>query len=170
MTDRLTDTEGRELPPRETPPEATLRAMGDFLFLAFRSPHHQKMSVANLRLAFEPPILLGQNRIFRFDDIPRGCFTWAHLSRDAEQRYVAGHPLRPRDWQSGDHLWIIDLMAPYRGLTASMVRWIMQPGNLTRKDFYFRRVVDGRATRRIVHIDFERPEGLSKVLTESDFL
>lgn len=170
MKDQLTDTTGKALPPRETPSDEMRQTMGDFLFLAFRSPHHQKMPVANLRLAFEPPIVFGQHQVFRFDGIPRGLFTWAHLSRDAEKRYVAGELLKPSDWQSGTNLWIIDLIAPYRGLTTGMVRWIMQPGNLTQHDFYFRRVVRGRATRRIVHIDFKRPEGLSKIMTNDDFL
>jgi cytolysin-activating lysine-acyltransferase len=50
-----------------------------------------------------------------------------------------------------------------------MVRWIMQDGHFTDRDFHFRRVDDQNRTRRIVHIDFRR-DTLSKVWSEQDFL
>ncbi len=151
------------------PSAERLRIYGDFMFLAMRSVHHQKMSVANLRAAIEPPILFGQYRIFRFDGIPRGLITWAHLSAEAEARYVAGGHLRPADWKSGDNLWLIDLIAPYPGLMRGMSRWIMKPGNFADRDYYFRRVRNGNRTRKIVHVDFERADGMSRILSENDF-
>ena len=152
------------------PSQDQLRIYGDFTFLAFRSPHHRTMSVANLHEAFQTPILLGQYRIFRFEDIPRGLFTWAWFSADAEQKYVSGQSLDPQDWRSGDRLWIIDLIAPYRGLTASMVRWIMVPGNFSERRFFFRRVKNGHDTRRIVGIDFATPENKARVWDQDAFL
>ena len=166
----LTDVKGLLLPPVETPTPETLRAYGDYLFLAMRSPRHQQMDIATLKGAVVPPLMADQFKIFRFDGVPRGLFTWARLSPEAERRYVSGAPLLESDWRSGDHLWIIDLIAPYRGMTASMVRWITVPGNLTKSDFRFRRVKNGRETRRIVHIDFNRPGALSKIETDADFL
>ncbi|KUJ73417.1 hypothetical protein AVO45_15145 [Ruegeria marisrubri] len=154
---------------REFPSQEKLRVYGDVMFLAMRSPHHAGMSVANLRAALEPPVELGQFRIFRFDGVPRGMFTWANLEPEAEARLVSGQALSFDDWNSGDHLWIIDLIAPYRGLTAGMARWIMKPGNFADRDFYFRRVTAGRDTRRIVHVDFDRPEGKARFLADADF-
>lgn len=153
----------------EHPDPEKLRIYGDFLFLAMRSERHRAMSVANLRSAFEAPIELGQYRIFRFDEVPRGLFTWAMLSPEAEKRYVTGGILDPSDWRSGPRLWLIDLIAPYRGLTASISRWIMVPGNVTDTSFMFRRVSDKKSTRRIVHVDFHRPDGKAEILTEADF-
>ncbi|GGH31558.1 cytolysin-activating lysine-acyltransferase [Cribrihabitans marinus] len=154
----------------EFPSGAKLRVYGDTLFLAWRSAHHQQMTIANLRSALEPPIDLGQFRIFRFDDVPRGMFTWGFLGPEAEARLVSGQTLRPEDWKSGTRMWIVDLIAPYPGMTAAMVRWIMKPGNLTDRDFLFRRVVAGNRTRRIVHIDFSRPQDKARIRPESDFL
>lgn len=150
----------------EYPTAERLRVYGDFAFIAFRAAHHRQMPVAVLRAALEPPILLGQYKIFRFDGVPRGALTWAWLSEDAEQRYLAGEGFGLRDWRSGDRLWIIDFMAPYRGLTAGMVRWVMRPGNMPEKQFRFRRVIDGTATRRVVHIDLDRHDSgsVAKVL------
>lgn len=158
------DPKGPEFPTPET-----LRVYGDVLFLATRSPRHRAMSVANLREAIEPPILLGQYHIFRFDGIPRGLITWGLLDRDAEETYVEGGPLGVHDWRSGDNLWIVDIMSPYRGLIAGMSRWIMTPGNLARSRFSFRRVEGERQTRRIVRVDLEAPRK-AQVMTEAQFL
>lgn len=165
----LTDAHGHTLPDIEAPSPDRLRAYGDMMFLAFRSPRHARMAVGQLRDYLEPPLLLGQFRLFRFDGVARGLYTWGWLDADAERRLITGDGLRPEDWTSGDRLWITDIMAPYKGLTASMVRWIMQDGHFTDKDFYFRRVDDRNRTRRIVHIDFRR-DTLSKVWSEQDFL
>ncbi len=165
----LVDQAGLALPPVETPSPDQLRVMGDMLFLAFRSARHSRMPLSTLRAHLEPAILLGQYRIFRFDEVPRGMYTWGWLSDDAAHKLVKGIPLQPEDWQSGKNLWIVDLIAPYRGLTASMVRWIMEPGNFTEDSFCYRRVTGVNQTRRIVSIDFKRRE-LAKVMTGEEFL
>ena len=163
------DSAGRVLPSVEVPSAEKLRVYGDISFLAFRSPRHQGMTVAEMRRYFEPAVELGQFRVFRFDDVPRGLFTWAFMNKAAAQKLVRGAPLEPEDWQSGQQLWIIDIMAPYRGLMASMGRWIMVPGNVTDKRFSFRRVGSDNRTRRIVNVDFRR-KSLSKIQTADQFL
>ncbi|MBV0913531.1 toxin-activating lysine-acyltransferase [Anianabacter salinae] len=165
----LIDQNGLALPPVEAPSEEQLRVFGDLLFLAFRSPRHTQMPLGTLRSYIEPPVHLGQFRIFRFDEVPRGMYTWGWLSDDAARRLVKGMPLAPEDWHSGDNLWIVDMIAPYKGLTASIVRWIMEPGNFTEHSFFFRRVSGVNETRRIVHIDFRR-RALAKVMTHEAFL
>jgi len=165
----LTDARGRTLPDIESPDPERLRVYGDMMFLAFRSPRHARMQVAQLRSYIEPPLLLGQFRLFRFDGVARGLYTWGWLGPEAERRLITGGQLAPEDWTSGDRLWIVDIMAPYNGLTRSMVRWIMEEGNFTDADFFFRRVGDDNRTRRIVHIDFRRPD-LAQVHSERAFL
>lgn len=162
-------TEARQ-PDVEHPDADKLRVYGDIAFLAFRSPRHQRMPLGILRESIEPPVELGQFRIFRFDDIPRGVFTWARLDAGAERDYLTRGRLDPNAWNSGDRLWIIDLIAPYKGLAAGMVRWITTVGNFTDKDFRFRRVEGKDQTRKIVHIDFHRPEGLSKIYDTDGYL
>lgn len=154
----------------EFPDEAKLRIYGDFLFLAFRSRRHYRMSVGNLRAAFEPAIETGQYRIFRFDGVPRGLFTWAWLSPEAEERYIRGGIMDPNDWRSGDRLWLIDIIAPYRGLTASIARWVMVPGNMTDKDFRYRRLKGDRDTKKIVHIRFTDMTDKARILSADQYL
>ncbi len=165
----LVDSTGKPLPLSEAPSEDTLRAYGDAAFLYMRSPRHQDMPLKSFRESVEPPLILGQYRIFGFDGVPRGMFTWAWMSPEAEREYVCGGALRPEDWRSGDRLWIIDLVAPYRGLTSGIGRWIMTPGNLTETEFLFRRVVGANGTRRIVHVRLDRPHDKARILSEADF-
>ncbi|MFN3145077.1 MAG: toxin-activating lysine-acyltransferase [Paracoccaceae bacterium] len=165
----LTDARGRPLPEIEAPTAERLRAYGDMLFLAFRSDRHTQMPVSVLRTYLEPALVRGQFRIFRFDGIPRAMYTWAWLTPEAERRLVTGEPLSPEDWSGGERLWLVDLIAPYRGLMGSIGRWIMQRGNLTETEFLFRRVTGQNTTRRIVHVDFRR-DHLAKIYGQDDFL
>jgi cytolysin-activating lysine-acyltransferase len=137
------------------PDEEQLRVWADLMFLAARCPRHARLTAAQLRRAYEPMVMRGQYKIFRFDGIARGMLTFAFLSSDAERRYIAGQPLRPEDWRSGPSLWITDILAPYGGLTPMISRWVMTPGNLTRHSFRFRRVSGAHETRKIVAVDFE---------------
>lgn len=168
MSEKL-DSTGQVLPPVEVPNAEKLRVYGDMIFLAFRSERHRQMSTATLRSYLEPPIELGQFRVFRFDDVPRGLYTWAWLGDKAQRQLIRGKPLQPEDWRSGDNLWIVDMIAPYRGMTSSMVKFIMTPGNFTDHEFYFRRVEARNRTRRIVNISFRRAK-LSKIYTDQEFL
>jgi cytolysin-activating lysine-acyltransferase len=163
------DSTGKHLPPEEMPSADKLRIYGDLMFLAFRSKRHAKMNVATMRRYFEPAVELGQFRVFRFDDVPRAMFTWAFLDSEAERKLVEGQPLDPADWNSGQRLWIVDMIAPYRGLMASIGRWIMEPGHFTPDEFLFRRVSGLNDTRRVVHVDFHA-ERLARVLTGEQFL
>jgi len=165
----LVDSTGKLLPEIETPSAEKLRAYGDMMFLAFRSDRHRRITTATLRHYLEPPIELGQFRVFRFDDVPRGMYTWAWLGAAAERKLVGGEHLAPQDWRSGDRLWIVDMIAPYRGVTKSMVRFIMTPGNFTDGEFWFRRVRGVNETQRILHVNF-RARKLAEIFAESDFV
>ncbi len=167
---KILDASGKPLPREEAPDAKLLRAYGDAMFLAFRSSYHNRMSVANLRLAFEPPLVLGQYRIFRFDEVPRAIFTWAFLSPEAERKHVQGKPLMPEDWNAeGGRMWVIDLIAPYRKLMPSLWNWAMVPGNVSKDGFRFCRHKTEDRNRKIVDIDFGRSGKTQRILTDKDF-
>ena len=141
----------------EAPSDDVLRAYGDALFLLMRSPRHAGLGMGALRAAFEPPLALGQYRIFRFSGVPRAMLTYARLTRAAEARMLAGEALAPEEWRGGGRLWLVDAVAPYPGLPTKLGRWLRAPGNFAKSEFRFRRLdADGR-TRRIAHVDFARP-------------
>ena len=152
------------------PSEQLLRVYGDFLFLAFRSTHHQPFNVANLRAAFEPAIELGQYHIFRFDGVPRGLFTFAWLDEHEARSFVSGIGPDPNGWRSGDQLWIMDFIAPYRGLTSGMVRWMTKPGNLPSSKFWFTRNQLGDRENQVTHIDLDSTSDKSRIYSKDQFL
>ena len=63
-----------------------------------------------------PALLQRQYRIFRDDTKqPVGLALWARVSPEVEERLASGgaNKLKPEDWNSGDTLWLVDLVAPF---------------------------------------------------------
>lgn len=154
----------------EFPSREKLAVYGDFMFLALRSPYHAPMPLGGMRDVFEIPIQLGHFRVFRFDDVPRALITWAKLDHDAEQKYLRGDVLAASDWTSGNRLWLMDFIAPYKGLTRGISRWIMTPGNLTTDAYYFRRSHKDGSTRKIMRVDLRTPDDKSHIFTEAQII
>lgn len=168
--EREIDAETRTVTLRpDFPSAASLRLWGDLFFLAMRCPRHGPLNAMQLRGAFEASVLFGQVKVFRFDDVPRAALTYAFLSPESERRYLAGEVLAAEEWRSGPRLWLMDVMAPYAGLPRAVARWTLGKGNLPRERFFYRRLSEDGATRRIVHVDLTRTGPLGKVLSPDDF-
>jgi cytolysin-activating lysine-acyltransferase len=46
---------------------------------------------------------------------------WARLSAAAEQRLEDGEPLRAQDWNSGDRVWLVELISPFANAENKLV-------------------------------------------------
>lgn len=63
-----------------------------------------------------PALVLDQVKLYMRDSAPIAYVSWARLSDAVAQRYMAPpHQLMAADWQSGPHIWIVDLCAPFGG-------------------------------------------------------
>ncbi len=63
-----------------------------------------------------PPLVLDQAKLYLRDNAPIAYVSWAKLSDTVAKRYrAAPHQLAATDWQSGDQVWIVDLLAPFGG-------------------------------------------------------
>lgn len=84
-----------------------------FLDLLMRSPIHRKWPLEGIVRCFWPPILLQQFR-GRIEHGRMVSFvSWANLTAEAAHGYIAGtRRLQPEDWNAGDQLWFIDMIAP----------------------------------------------------------
>ena len=92
---------------------------GEIAWLMMRSPVHRHLFLADLEWLVAPPLTLKQFRLFRRDRVPVAFVSWALLTGEAEQRVVnGGWRLQPGDWNAGDRLWVVDVVAPYGGLDA----------------------------------------------------
>ncbi|MGB9151378.1 MAG: toxin-activating lysine-acyltransferase [Burkholderiales bacterium] len=61
-----------------------------------------------------PPLILNQASLFMKEGIPRAYVGWALVNDDVQQRLAQGDTrLAPREWKSGNNLWLIDLVTPF---------------------------------------------------------
>lgn len=134
MTDPIADT------PLPDDPQGRMLLLGELTWLLLQSPLHRLLTVGAVEAYFVAPLGMGRLRFFRRGPAPVGLVTVAHLSSEAEARYLAGEePLRPEDWDSGPQLWFIDMIALFgdgRAISSDMRRRIPlgQVGKATRRN------------------------------------
>lgn len=63
-----------------------------------------------------PALVLDQAKLYMRDGAPVAYVSWARLSEESAQRYrQIPHHLTSADWQSGEQVWLVDLLAPFGG-------------------------------------------------------
>lgn len=93
---------------------AKLPILGPALWLYARDPLRKFTFMADIDWILVPPVILDQCRLYTKDEIPFAFFTWANVSDAVDQRLRSGVPrIAPHEWQSGEHLWLIDAVAPF---------------------------------------------------------
>ena len=109
------------------PPEGAARTMsallGEIVWLMSQSPIHKshlisdpEWPVAKATNKDEPmtPVILKQFRLFYDREKPIGMVFWGRVSDEVEQRLAQGtSKLRPQDWTSSDHPWVVEVIAPH---------------------------------------------------------
>ena len=104
----------QETTPPQPAPKTVAQMLGEIVWLMTQSPVHKQLFIGDLEWFCMPAILLEQFRIFYGPNAPAAVALWASVSEDTEQRLLAGgYKLRPDEWQKGDRLWLIELVAPF---------------------------------------------------------
>lgn len=99
-----------------------LPAMGPVIMLYLQSSHRRFQFIGDLEWLLLPPLVSGQCKLYMKKDYPISFISWAFLDEAAEKRlFQNGGKLRPEDWQCGDRLWVIDIVAPF-GSVEDMLR------------------------------------------------
>lgn len=101
--------------PGENPAAPTVASLlGEIVWLLSMTPSHRYFFLSDLEWLVMTPILLKQFRLYRDKQgRPAGLVLWANLTEEAERRLEAGATrLRPQDWNAGNRLWVIDVVAP----------------------------------------------------------
>lgn len=116
------------------PNSATQNSVPDFIsmescigavsMLAAKSTNHKHLFFSDLEWRFLPPIMLKQFKVFRSEkNIPMAFVSYARISEEIEKRILSGDlRLAPKDWNSGDRLWIIDVIDPLGGGTTAILK------------------------------------------------
>lgn len=87
---------------------------GQVTWLMTQSKGHRNFFLSDLEWMAMPPLLLRQFRIFPGKDQPIGVALWARLSDEVVARMESGaNRLAPGDWNSGDNMWLVELIAPF---------------------------------------------------------
>jgi cytolysin-activating lysine-acyltransferase len=94
------------------PPPTVASVLGEITWLMSMTPSHRFFFLSDLEWLVMPAVTKQQFRIYRDENgRPMGLVLWAKLDDDAEARIKSGASrIRPQDWDSGPHHWIIDLL------------------------------------------------------------
>ena len=95
--------------------------LGEMIWLLSRSKTHSFLFIRDLDWYLLPALFKNQYRIYKSKNRPVGLVLWAYVSPEVDTRLADGiSKLQPRDWHSGDILWIYDVVAPF-GKSEGMV-------------------------------------------------
>jgi cytolysin-activating lysine-acyltransferase len=140
------------------PDESSVLALGWLSFLASFCPMHRRFPQEGLSRLFLPAINNDCVRFFRNDDGHIcAALIWARLSDDVSQRMIYDQvPPDAREWDSGENLWFLDILAPF-GHGGMVARHIAR--NPPDGPFYFARLGKGGAVKKVVRGDALRRTG-----------
>lgn len=133
---------------------------GALSLLAAHCPLHSSFSARLLNRLFLPAVEHEAVRIFRTsDNKPCGALIWARLSDEVALRmFTENQPPRANDWNSGDHLWFLDLLAPF-GHGKDIARHLVR--NPPKEAFSFARLGPDKKLRKLIEVQRESDAGRS---------
>ncbi|PSL18173.1 toxin-activating lysine-acyltransferase [Shimia abyssi] len=148
----------RDDPARVGPTDAELLSIGKLHFLASFCPLHRRLPEAALARIFYPAL---NNECVRFFENEHGktaaALIWARLSEDVAERLTqTGRLPSETEWAGGQRLWFVDLIAPF-GHGRHVARTIAR--NPPKEPFWFARIDDKGALRKVVRGDASAPAG-----------
>lgn len=98
-----------------------LPMLGPVVWLMMQQTHTRHSLISELEWRVVPPLMQDQAKLYMRGDTPLAYVSWARLSPGVAQRYrLPPHQLTFQDWQSGDQIWLIDVVAPFGGVPKLM--------------------------------------------------
>lgn len=93
-----------------------LPLLGPVVWLYMHAPSHKHLFVTDIEWMIVPPMTLNQYKLYMKEEAPLAYASWAFVDENTEKRFLSGRVrLAPKDWKSGDRLWLVDLVAPFGG-------------------------------------------------------
>lgn len=105
-------------------------SIGDIVVVFSRSPRHKHYSLADIEWLIVPAVVTGQAYIAELQHkehggrAPVAAVLWASVSNEIDQR-LSTNPgerirLKPDEWKSGAHLWIVDVAGDPRAIAGAL--------------------------------------------------
>ena len=130
----------------------SIATYGALSLLAAHCPLHRTYSAELLNRLFLPAIEHKSVRIFRTsNNQPCAALIWARLSQTVASTMVTcNRPPKANEWNSGTHLWFLDLIAPF-GHAGEIARHLAR--NPPKEAFSFARLGADRKIRKFVEVE-----------------
>ncbi len=112
--------------------------------------HRNNFNIADIEWLVLPAIVSGQFKLYRSEEKPAAIALWAFVSDEVEKKLQSGvGKLTAKEWQSGDNIWLIDVIAPY-GKVEEVVADLKKTSLANKVFKYHRNHSDG--TREVVTV------------------
>jgi cytolysin-activating lysine-acyltransferase len=144
-------------------------------WLLSQSPLHRALQIGDLEWLVMPALIYQQFYIFRDGDKPIGLALWAQCNSVAEAKLdrgmiEPGNRLTPEEWQSGDAVWLVDLVAPFAD-AGNKHREIMIAdlisGPLAGQQFKFHVTDPASGQRTVTTVEADAGEKLREAILEA---
>jgi cytolysin-activating lysine-acyltransferase len=161
---------GAPAPPQSSTTVSHL--LGEITWLLSQSPLHKVLQIGDLEWLVMPALIHRQFYIFRDGDKPVGLALWAKCNPEAEAKLDRGmiepeNRLTLEEWNSGDTLWLVDLVAPFAD-AANKQREIMLAdlisGPLKGRAFKFHQTDPQTGERTVKTVDADAGEKLREAI------
>lgn len=118
--------------------------IGAISLLASRSQAHKHLFLSDLEWLVLPAIAQKQFTLFRSEkNEPVAFVSWAKINDEVEKRLLSGTiKLQPKDWNSGDKLYIVDIISPFANSKEILKK--LQENQLKDKDVKILRPAKGK--------------------------
>lgn len=90
--------------------------LGPVTWLMLQQPTGRHTLLGELEWRVMPALMLDQAKLYLNGTAPVAFASWAMLDASSAERYRrAPHQLSAKDWNSGDQIWLIDVLTPFGG-------------------------------------------------------
>lgn len=90
--------------------------LGPVAWLMLQQSTGRHTLLGELEWRVMPPLMLDQAKFYLNGAAPVAYASWAMLDNSAAERYRrAPHQLTAKDWNSGNQIWLIDVLTPFGG-------------------------------------------------------
>lgn len=90
--------------------------LGPVVWLMMTNNMTRHTLLSELEWRVMPALVLDQAKLYFREEAPVAFASWAKLSDAAAQRYrTPPHHLAASDWNSGQQIWLVDVLTPFGG-------------------------------------------------------